>query len=166
MLIGHRLGLGAPLPKDIPDGDRRRQELSSNDRLRKHLLGKDFPRLQAGALEKRGMSSGGHQSLAKARPAPLKRILAEDEDEDEEGGRSSLGKSKRQGVRVESVDGVNEDDGDTRASSSLKSSPRGTKAGRKPAYNYLDEVLAERSQKRKRKRNKKRKKQSGDLQFQ
>ncbi len=160
MLIRDRLGLGAPLPKDIPDGDRRRQELSSNDKLRKQLLGKGFPKLQARVLEKSKVGSGGRQVFARPRTTPVKRQL-EEEEEEEEGGRSSLGKSKRQMVKVGSPDGGDEVDDDARPSSNVKAIPTGNDGGRKSASNYLDEVLAEKSQKRR--RNKKRKKESAKL---
>jgi len=160
VLIRDRLGLGAPLPKDIPDGDRRRQELSSNDKLRKQLLGKGFPKLQARVLEKSKVGSGGRQVFARPRTTPVKRQL-EEEEEEEEGGRSSLGKSKRQMVKVGSPDGGDEVDDDARPSSNVKAIPTGNDGGRKSASNYLDEVLAEKSQKRR--RNKKRKKESAKL---
>jgi len=161
VLIRDRLGLGAPLPKDIPDGDRRRQELSSNDKLRKQLLGKGFPKLQARVLEKSKVGSGGRQVFARPRTTPVKRQLEEEEEEEEEGGRSSLGKSKRQMVKVGSPDGGDEVDDDARPSSNVKAIPTGNDGGRKSASNYLDEVLAEKSQKRR--RNKKRKKESAKL---
>ncbi|KAJ9649623.1 hypothetical protein H2199_000401 [Coniosporium tulheliwenetii] len=37
------LGVGAPLPEEIPDGSFKRSHLSSNDKLRKQLLGKNAP---------------------------------------------------------------------------------------------------------------------------
>ncbi|KAI9875421.1 MAG: hypothetical protein M1830_008482 [Pleopsidium flavum] len=153
------LGLGAPLPKDIPDGDRRRQELSSNDKLRKQLLGKDFPKLQA-TVEKRKAGPGERQAFARPRPIPVKRQFEED-DEDDEGGRSSLGKSKRQTVKDGSADGGGEVDDETRPFGIVKSSPTRNGGGRKSASNYLDEVLAEKS--RKKKRNKKQKKEIAKL---
>lgn len=76
------LGLGAPIPKEFLDGDVKRRELSSNDRLRRLMLGKK-PGLSA---------SKPRDGLEKA--GSVKRGLKE-ESSDEEEGRSALGKAKK-----------------------------------------------------------------------
>lgn len=151
-----RLGLGAPLPKDVPDGDRRRGELSSNERLRRQLLGRDRAKIQGRAVGKGGLGPGGQQGLVKPRPAPVKRRVEEDDGEEEEGGRSSLGKVKRRVVDVTAGGvGVEEGDGAGKALVDGKIGSSGGERGRKSAGSYLDQVLAEKSlTKRKKKRRK------------
>ncbi len=156
MLTWTRLGLGAPLPKDVLDGDKRRSELSSNDRLRKQLLGKDMAKLHGRIVGRTPVGSGGHQTLERPRPAPVKRRLEQDDDrEEDECGRSSLGKTKRRSVEVmhegARTDGVN-------ATQSLGDGPISQSPGRRTASNYLDQLLAEKSQRKikKRKKNKSR----------
>ena len=152
-----RLGLGAPLPAAIKDGDARRQDLASNDKLRRQLLGKDFQRLQGKGLKGSKSVSGSIQLGSKPRPVPVKREL-ESEDEDE-AGRSSVGKSKRK--KVASSFGVaNGQEGED------VNAPDGgaTQVPRPPkkASNYLDEVLAERSWKKQKRKNKKKRKDGGE----
>ena len=165
----NRLGLGAAVPVDGgfgADGARRKGEMSSSARLRKVLLGKDRARIQgrAGAL---GRDAEDHQRLAKARPlASVKRRVNEDSEEEECGGRSSLGRSKRTISNMKDGSGGGGVEGEEgresgRSGSDRKDSPSGQGSGqgsgRKTAGNYLDQVLAEKSQ---RKRNKKRRKET------
>lgn len=151
-----RLGLGAPLPAAIKDGDARRQDLASNAKLRRQLLGKDFQRLQGEGAKGNKSVSGSVLLGSKPRPVPAKReLVSEDEDE---AGRSSVGKSKRKKVasRLGVADG--QDGEDVKApdggAAQVPDDPRPPKK----ASNYLDEVLAERSWKKQKKKNKKKRK--------
>ena len=150
-LIRVRLGLGATMPKD---GDVKRQDLSSNDKLRKQLLGKDFAKL----YERSG--SGGKSGLgvlpmgSKPRPTAAKRAV--ENDEEDEGGRSSLGKSKRR--RKADKQGSDEAWDGTGTTKSVESNLEELVSRPKKPSNYLDEVLADRERKKetkKRKGNKK-----------
>ena len=144
-----RLGLGATAPKD---GDFKRQDLSSNDKLRKQLLGKDFARLygRSGSGGKSGLGVLPMGSMP--RPTAAKRPV--EEDEEDEGGRSSLGKSKRR--REVNKQGSDEPADDTGTIKANESDQAGRVSKPRKSSNYLDEVLADIDRK---KRQKKRKKQ-------
>ena len=153
-----RLGLGAPLPKEVLDGDANRQELSSNDKLRKQLLGKDFRKLQAKSIGGRGglSRSGVTQPGSKPRPINTERALDhDDKDEDEEGGRSSVGRSKRH--RLDAVMTVGDEQEGIVAESKApneafeSTSSRSTKRSR----SYLDQILQEKSHKKQKKKKQK-----------
>lgn len=165
---GDRLGLGAPLPKDIADGDGRRGELSSNARLRRQLLGREMARIQGrgGAAGKGGVGGGGRVGLVR-RPRPAAAVVGgkrrvdgddgeeEEEEEEREGGRSSVGKAKRRIVDVSmGGDGVEEVDGgeDGKALRGGKMGAVVGEGGRKAAGSYLDQVLAEKSLKKMKKK--------------
>lgn len=148
-----RLGLGAPLPADIKDGDARRQELTSNDKLRKQLLGKNFQQLQGKGRGESKSAPGSGQRGSKPRPAAVKRDW---ESEDEDGaGRSSLGKSKRKmkAAMQEAADGGDVEDVTAPDGGEIKTFDDSRLPKR--ARNYLDEVLAEKSRKKQKKKNKK-----------
>jgi hypothetical protein len=76
------LGLGFPIPKQFLDGDVKRKDISSNDKLRQLITGK----------------KGGFQASkprdAQEKAGSAKRGLRE-ESSDEEEGRSGLGKAKK-----------------------------------------------------------------------
>lgn len=152
-LIGGRLGLGAPLPADIQDGDARRQELTSNDKLRRQLLGKNHLKLQNKRLDGSKSAPGSVQLGSKPRPADVKREW--DSDDEDEAGRSSLGKSKRKKVAAtrEAADGG--DDEGVKALDGEETKRLDNSRPPKKASNYLDEVLAEKSRKKQKKKNKK-----------
>ncbi|KAI4286019.1 MAG: hypothetical protein L6R35_004520 [Caloplaca aegaea] len=152
------LGLGAKVPDDLKDGGAlKKQKLTSDDLLRRQLLGKDHAILKK--KEERGQrGSGSIVSLgSKPLPAAAKR-KAEDVSSDDEGGRSSLGKKKhhhehdkiREDRGVDALDvGKDVDPGDGRRQRP-EAATRSVKA-----TNYLDEVLSQKS-KKKRKNKKKR----------
>lgn len=146
-----RLGLGAMVPKD---GEVKRQDMSSNETLRKQLLGKDYNRRQIKGGKKEGMSRLSAVGMgSKPRPRPLK-WGKEDEDEDEEddGGRSSLGKIKRKRQAEEEAELAGEGaELGVRGSGSVEAA-EGRPQRRK---NYLDEVLAEKSRAKRKKSKKK-----------
>lgn len=100
-------------------------------------MGKDYKKLDSN--ESRNGSKAGPIMLGGPKPRPLPAIQAVVESDDEE-GRSSLGKSKRQKLD-EPVKFIQ--DKNPRASSVLGQGQRRT--------NYLDEILAERSQKKRKK---------------
>lgn len=134
----------------------KRQDLSSNEKLRKQMLGNDYvkrlkQRGREGSKPGRGLQGMG----SKPRPASTKREVDDDESEEDE-GRSSLGKS-RQDAKRRRVEPENEADVDaTVDGEEAGGDVEGDSKPQKKASNYLDEVLAERSQK-KRKKNKKKK---------
>lgn len=142
------------MPKD---GEVRRENLSSNDKLRKQLLGKDYvKKLKNGTKAATTLGSGQWQGGSKPKPSsvPTKRA-ADDDDSEDEGGRSSLGKTVK-GTGTKAGSKTAEE-----ATLEIKQMDGGgseaeTKPLKRPS-NYLDEVLAERSLK-KRKKSKKRKK--------
>ncbi|EDN11245.1 DUF3245 superfamily domain-containing protein [Histoplasma capsulatum] len=165
--VPEKLGLGAPIPKSQEDNSFNRTELSSNEKLRKQLLGKNYkkftskvpvngsrdPRL---VLEKKQQQ---HRQHAKEQP--------QSDDEDE--GRSSLGRNKRKIVTEKTIQ-AGTDDGAAIAIPTTTATPNGNgdiddlksddgspqrSAQRKKPASYLDELLSERSKKKKRKRNKK-----------
>ncbi|MCJ1472761.1 hypothetical protein MMC13_001410 [Lambiella insularis] len=151
--IPELLGLGAPLPKDIKDGDGRRQELSSNDKLRKQLLGKDFAKLYGPSGSRTRLGLGTLPIGSKPRPA-ASTVREEMRDDNDEEGRSSLGKPKR-GAKAnrpvveeqEHADEIGTQSHDATELHELHSSS-------KRARNYLDEVLAEKMRKKAKKKQK------------
>lgn len=156
-LIVGRLGLGAPLPADIKDGDARRQELTSNDKLRRQLLGKNFQKLQGRGINESKSALGSVQLGSKSRPAAVKREW--DSDDEDEAGRSSLGKSKRKKVAATREAAGGGDDEDVRAPDGEEIRRLDASRLPKKARNYLDEVLAEKSRKKQKKKVNKKKRE-------
>ncbi|PGG95768.1 hypothetical protein GX51_08121 [Blastomyces parvus] len=160
--VPEKLGLGAPLPKTQQDGSANRTELSSNEKLRKQLLGKNYKKFTPsvpGTASRPDKKQQQHQHH-RAKPQP-----ASDDDEDE--GRSSLGRNKRK--RAEGRGGEATTTAATAAATATEpaavadnpndngeddqsddgSAQRSTQ--RKKPASYLDELLSERSKKRKKK---------------
>ena len=144
-----RLGLGAPLPKDTQDGSSNRKKLSSNDKLRKQLLGRDMQKLG----QKASTISRNGPAVSKSVSQPhknAKQIVDTAESEDEEEGRSSLGKRKKKSeayMDMAAEEGEENADGsDGGRKKATKRSVSGQKSG-----GYLDEVLSARSRSRKKK---------------
>lgn len=160
LLKSYRLGIGAPLPQKAADGSWNRTELSSNDQLRKQLLGKNYDRIMKASQKQ----SASLKDAAAAAP-PTKTTApaaAEDLDEDDDDeGRAALvgkkrkfepvqGKKKKNKVTVEENPSRDQDVDD--AELVVTAAPKQTPAkGRKKATSYLDEILAQRSKKRKNK---------------
>ena len=147
-----RLGLGAPLPGDREGMvDHKRQSLSSNERLRRMLLGKDLAKRRIqGTVKDMNPVSGSFQNGSK--PKPVIQVKVDDLSEEEE-GRSGLGKSKRRrkedtdpSCKVTSTTGVGGDGNfhEIVSQTGQSSSKRGG--------NYLDEVLAEKQSKKRKRR--------------
>ncbi|KAL2047742.1 hypothetical protein N7G274_000784 [Stereocaulon virgatum] len=149
------LGLGGVIPKD---GEVKRHALSSNDKLRKQLLGNGYTekhadrnrRIQAKDSHRSPLPAGSKQRPAQAKPR------VEDDSEDDR-GRSSLGKSKMGAVKRPDQPSARSDenkavDAEVLTDDGPTNSPRPLKR----ASDYIDEVLADRSRK-KHKKNKKKK---------
>lgn len=153
------MGFGASLPKD---SEVKRDRLSSNDKLREQLLGKGFAKKQKKCDRSRAEQVSTPIAIG-SKPRPVNKKRAAESDSEDDGGRSSLGKSRKKGKHshiksaVEPIEDTTvettkpEDDG------SIGSRP----AKSKKASNYLDEVLADRSlQKRKKSKKKKEKREA------
>lgn len=129
-------------------------EPAANDKLRKQLLGRDY--------EKKHTDRKGREEQSKPKTGPSyvaskpHTISREDEDSEDNEGRSSLGKSKHRADRMEEA-------GDTGVISLMQSDnamldqPVNPPRPSKRANNYLDEVLADRSRKKQKSKRKKQK---------
>ena len=137
-----------------------RKELSKDDVLRKRLFGKEFEKMFRKDGERKG-SSRQVVTLGASKPMPveMKRRMEDWDEEDEEEGRSGLGRSKRTGKagvkkQVQEDSRTGPDDGDDAAMNK-------TMTKKKRSNNYLDEILAEK-QRKKRKKKAKHKVESDD----
>ncbi len=171
-----RLGVGAPLPEKAADGSWNRTELSSNDALRKQLLGRNYDKFmkakQASAAEKQAAAKGGVSALAGKTAASGSGSAAagDDEEDDEDEGRVSMvGKKRRRKIGQASaapapaaagatMTANAEDAGGEAGNGMVETGPTAITTetaklapakGRKKTTSYLDELLAERSKKRK-----------------
>ncbi|KAI1920980.1 hypothetical protein LOZ58_001468 [Ophidiomyces ophidiicola] len=131
--VPEKLGLGAPLPDKQADGSWNRLELSSNDKLRKQLLGKNA----------KTMVSRNSNIKQTKQPNKLQEVPPSDTDEEE--SRSSLGMRSKKGISrpMKGVDAGKTDTGQVGRATSNK----------KRTSSYLDEILSSRSKKKKQKRN-------------
>lgn len=155
ILISSRLGVGAPLPEKAADGSWNRTELSSNDKLRKQLLGRNYDKvMKAAAANKPTPQNAGPASAKTASATPAK---SEESDDEEEGRAAMVGKKRKAGpgpahakkTTVAGNDQISDKvDGDESVPTKEAPSKPPSK-GRKKATSYLDELLAERSKKRK-----------------
>ncbi len=155
LMLFFRLGVGATVPKD---GEMKREELEDYDKLRRQLLGKNWERNQNRRRQEAEETTGGNKAGCKSRlPVQSERKGEESEDD---GGRSSLGKSKRK--RMVEFDNEHDDTSlvhDQAGSAGKASAGDAHDMLRPPTLgNYLDEVLAERSSRRRKKSKKKRQK--------
>ena len=148
----YRLGLGAPLPKDVKDGDFKRQELSSNDRLRKQLLGKDFAKLYGATVGAWKGRLGGANLGSKPRPMTTSKVDVEEEDDEE--GRSTLGKSKAKKKIPIQQGPENLEDDSKEVNDHMEASNADPSRPSKRVSSYLDEVLAEKHRKKQKKKKK------------
>ena len=151
MELSHsRLGLGGTIPRD----GEMKMDPAANDKLRKQLLGKDYA--------KKHIDRKGREEQSKPRSVPLHvgrkpyAIRGEDDDSEDNEGRSALGKSKHRVNRMEEAV-------DTGAISLMQSDnamldqPVNPSRPSKRSNNYLDEVLADRSRKKQKSKRKKQK---------
>ncbi|CEJ55271.1 hypothetical protein PMG11_01538 [Penicillium brasilianum] len=164
--VPETLGVGAPLPEKAADGSWNRTELSSNDQLRKQLLGRNYDKfMKASAAAKQASAAAKSTASAVASGASSAVQEEDDQDDDEDGRVSMVGKKKRRvgqgraaqtgsgsGVTPVSTPGdvedagAKEENGVVQTDAPVKQAPS---KGRKKATSYLDELLAERSKKRK-----------------
>ena len=144
------MGLGGIIPKD----GEVKTAIASNDKLRKQLLDKDYA--------KKHTDRNGRGEQSKPKPGPLHAgskphtIRREDDDSEDNEGRSALGKSKHRVNRLEDVI----DTGVTsliQSDNALQNQPVRPSRPSKRANNYLDEVLADRSRKKQKSKRKKQK---------
>jgi hypothetical protein len=153
------LGVGAPLPEKAADGSWNRKELSSNDILRKQLLGRNYEKVMkakeadAKALREKNAAA----NAAASGSAPTAAADVEDEDDDEEEGRAAtvgkrrkMNSSSSRAVPSTSTT-VSAENGAAGDALNGEQSLKQTKAarGRKKATSYLDEILAQRASKKK-----------------
>lgn len=169
------LGIGAPLPEKAADGSWNRKELSSNDILRKQLLGRNYDKvMKAKEAEVKAQREKNAAAAAQAAAsgsgsgsAPTASAADDDDDDEEEGRAAMVGKRRKTNsnsnpssrmVPVSSASTTAENgaagagaDGDAQ-SADQSSVPSGKKSGsarRKKATSYLDEILAQRANKKK-----------------
>lgn len=84
-----RLGVGAPIPKDMVEDEMRRRRPTADDRLRKRLFGKN----SSSSANQAGTNSPPTSSIEdESRPARATKAVSDDEEGE---SRSSLGRSKR-----------------------------------------------------------------------
>ncbi|KAL9129166.1 MAG: hypothetical protein Q9217_002306 [Psora testacea] len=144
------LGVGAKPPLNT---DVQLAEPSSNEKLRRQLLGKDYDKKR-----KRQDDEAKNASLAGSKARPLAPRNKVEEESEEEQGRSGLGKTRaKQDHEVEETRREMEEAyGVAPAKTIAKDNMRQqqTKVG---GYNYLDELLAEKARKKQRKKSRKRK---------
>ncbi|KAL8925387.1 MAG: hypothetical protein Q9208_003479 [Pyrenodesmia sp. 3 TL-2023] len=154
------LGLGAKVPDNLKDGDLKRQKPTSNDLLRRQLLGKDHAKAVSKEGHRQADQRGAGATLpvgSKPRPALLKRKA--DESSEDEGGRSSLGRRKH---REHISDGLNGGEVSeiveeaTHREDKRRDSPEAVQRPRK-STNYLDEVLSRKNEKKHKSKKKKNK---------
>lgn len=130
-----RLGLGATIPHE---GEAKQQKQDTEEKLRRHLLGKDYAKQRAKHV-KAGSRIGSGTSHLGSESEPRATKPKAEVDSDVEEGRSSLGKSKRPNMKHSRQD-IDDIDGTPAMSIPPKRS-----------NNYLDEVLAEKAFKRSKK---------------
>ncbi|KAI4186574.1 MAG: hypothetical protein L6R41_003390 [Letrouitia leprolyta] len=146
------LGLGAKPPEDIKDGDPNRQKLTSNDLLRRQLLGKDHTRLQTKSSQREGYPNGHGGAVSagsKPRPQSTKRKVEEENSGDED-GRSSLGKKKQR--KFDDHEGGNVVDVEKDSRHEHQDEQRVSLKHSKVTGSYIDEILSQREKKRKKKK--------------
>jgi hypothetical protein len=149
-----RLGLGGVIPKD---GEVKRDTLSSNDKLRKQLLGSDYAKKHADR-KRRAEAKDSHRSplTAGSKPRPAQPKPRVEDDSEDDGGRSSLGKSKMGAFKRPHHPNARSNENDALDAEDPKvDGPTGSPRPPKRASNYLDEVLADRSRKKHKKSKKK-----------
>ncbi|KAJ5892934.1 hypothetical protein N7504_009625 [Penicillium tannophilum] len=153
--VPETLGVGAPLPEKAADGSWNRTELSSNDKLRKQLLGKNYDRFMKAEAERKAAAKASTTAAQAAKTAAAAANKQDEEsDDDEEGRFASIGRNKRKAAPVKPKAKVMEEDKDPQEDGqepSAKDVPvrQAPSKGKKKATSYLDELLAERAKKRK-----------------
>ncbi|PKX99922.1 hypothetical protein P168DRAFT_276769 [Aspergillus campestris IBT 28561] len=88
--VPETLGIGAPLPSKASDGSWNRTELSSNDQLRRQLLGKNYKKVMAAKTSTTNGDGGVPGTLSDrllSRGTADKQGQQQESDDDEEDGR-------------------------------------------------------------------------------
>ncbi|KAJ5128474.1 hypothetical protein N7448_002194 [Penicillium atrosanguineum] len=149
--VPETLGVGAPLPEKAADGSWNRTELSSNDKLRKQLLGRNYDKIMKAAAANKATTQNAGPLSAKTRSV----TPAKEESDDEEEGRAAMVGKKRKAApshtkKASVVDNEATDKlGGDEPVPTMEVPSKAPSKGRKKATSYLDELLAERSKKRK-----------------
>ncbi|KAJ5273985.1 hypothetical protein N7478_009110 [Penicillium angulare] len=172
--VPETLGIGAPLPEKAADGSWNRTELSSNDKLRKQLLGKNYDRFMKIQAENKAQAKVNISAPQGAKPV----VVEESSDDEEEGRTTSVGMRRKNGQSkmktktkmttqaeaeteaVEKEGGQDQDqdtdmqvqgDGQDEVPVATKKVPvrQAPSKNKKKATSYLDEILAQRANKRK-----------------
>lgn len=164
LIVGDSLGIGAPLPEKAADGSWNRKELSSNDILRKQLLGRNYDKvMKAKQVEVQAQreKNAAAAAAAQANPGSTTTTTAVDDDDEEEGRAAMVGKrrkinysSPRTGSGSNAAEkngnaGAN-GDGEAQNTQSVAGKSASAPGRRKKATSYLDEILAQRAKKKKR----------------
>ncbi|KAL9005128.1 MAG: hypothetical protein Q9188_002082 [Gyalolechia gomerana] len=146
------LGLGAKPPEDVKDGDLKRQKLTSNDVLRRQLLGKDHARLYSKHHQRPGEQRGTTGILpAGSKPQHASTIRKlEEESSGDEGGRSSLGNRKH--GRLDVNEGQKEVETVSTYQRQRQNERQQSLKHTRATGNYLDEVLSRKEKKHKKKK--------------
>lgn len=131
------------MPKKAADGSWERTELSSNDKLRKQLLGRNWEKMSTQIPVGK---QTGRPNPTKPLPQEIRNKNTEDTSGDDEEGRSSLGKNKRKRT-VQDQQSLDETSESKESTSAM--TPKRT--GAKKTGSYLDEVLSQRKKKKKNK---------------
>lgn len=146
------LGVGAEPPKEIADGSFKRNQLSSNDRLRQQLLGKHAAK---GRATENKPAAASHLPTKKIeKPARPSRV--QDDSDDEEDGRAAMFKSKKKTAPVPVQKEESAEDSESESEAKGKAAKKQDKPAlqeesRKRPISYLDEILEERSKKKNKK---------------
>ncbi|KAJ5311237.1 hypothetical protein N7476_007097 [Penicillium atrosanguineum] len=128
-----------------------RTELSSNDKLRKQLLGRNYDKIMKAAAANKATTQNAGPLSAKTRSV----TPAKEESDDEEEGRAAMVGKKRKAApshtkKASVVDNEATDKlGGDEPVPTMEVPSKAPSKGRKKATSYLDELLAERSKKRK-----------------
>lgn len=146
------LGVGAEPPKEIADGSFKRNQLSSNDRLRQQLLGKHAAK---GRATENKPAAASHLPTKKIeKPARPSRV--QDDSDDEEDGRAAMFKSKKKTAPAPVQKEESAEDSESESEAKGKAAKKQDKPAlqeesRKRPISYLDEILEERSKKKNKK---------------
>lgn len=136
--------------------------MSSEDLLRRQLLGRGQAKLQSTGGKEQGSQRGFGGTLpmgSKPRPTPAKRRV-EDDSSSDEGGRSSLGRKKQKNLTQIVNSGMYEGiDKESQHEEPRVERPVSAEHGaQKKVKNYLDEVLFRKREKKFKVKKKKKKK--------
>lgn len=140
-------GVGYIAPTTDDDGLATRQESAATQRLRRQLLGKNA-RPPAGTVSATGNMLTGHHSAA-SKPRPRAAAKRPDSDDEEE-GRSGLGKKSESRAAVPR--GKNVQSSEAQTESTETTTPTSAPPSKKRGGSYLDQVLADRANKKRKKK--------------